>query len=317
MTHLDILVEPKRYDQSHSRIPSDFYYVASMVRTSDTTNYLRSSTFGQRNIGLAFCPSSSLIPPAVSFRFISYCLSMFAVKSYGQKNEEMLFHSSSDNPCLLQMTQFQELDNSWICPKHRIEHTKDMLSSWSGQKEDIKCGLACPVTDEEFLEQIPADIHLLRLSMQYTVNRKRKSWQTILGCSIVLWERLYMTFSEEPERLNFETLRKCLDVYNITFNDIRKAAESANHEPEKWDMEPTEEHFDRLAPLVGNNSLAFLVELGMEFQTWEQIRFKQSERDLVKLNRDILQEWKTFCNINIIRPSLRHIGQAFNNIGKI
>jgi hypothetical protein len=33
MTHLDILVEPKRYDpHSHSCIPTDFYYVASMIR---------------------------------------------------------------------------------------------------------------------------------------------------------------------------------------------------------------------------------------------------------------------------------------------
>jgi hypothetical protein len=33
MTHLDILVEPKRYDpRSHKRISTDFYYVASQWR---------------------------------------------------------------------------------------------------------------------------------------------------------------------------------------------------------------------------------------------------------------------------------------------
>jgi hypothetical protein len=43
MTHLDILVEPKRYDpRSHSRIPTDFYYVASMIRKLDNTGYLES-----------------------------------------------------------------------------------------------------------------------------------------------------------------------------------------------------------------------------------------------------------------------------------
>lgn len=81
-------------------------------------------------------------------------------------------------------------------------------------------------------------------------------------------------------------------------------------------MVPTEEHLDRMAPLVGNNSLSFLVELGMGFQTWEQIKYRQNERDLVKLNRDILLEWKSeFCSSYNIRPSLRHVAQAFNNIG--
>lgn len=88
-------------------------------------------------------------------------------------------------------------------------------------------------------------------------------------------------------------------------------------EPEKWDLVPTEKHIDRIAPLVGNNSLLFLVELGMDFKSWEQIRYRQKERDLVKLNRDILQEWSfTFCNVHTIRPTMRHIVQALTNIGK-
>ncbi|XP_071150393.1 uncharacterized protein [Mytilus edulis] len=413
MTHLDILVEPKRYDKLHKRISAEFYYVPSMVRNKDTTGYFTSPTIGERTIAIAFSASSSMIPPALSFRFVSYCLSIWALKTYGQNNDGMLFRrsavftidqsldmcvncddemivvrlvhirnrklitrdlassireclavalekisqlyaktssivantgkgsfnmeiccSSPVDPCLLPLLKFEQQDGPWICHKHAIEHPKDVLSSWTTQKEDINCGKTCPVTDEEFLKQIPEDIHLLRLSMQYTVN-ETKELANHLGMQYNTWERLYLTFVEEPERLNFETLRKCLDGSHITFNDIRKAVESGNiqnphiickvvreklidfdHEPEKWDMETTVEHFDRLAPLVGNNSLAFLVELGMKFQKWEQIRFKQSGRDLVKLNRDILQEWKTFCNINTIRPSLRHIGQAFNNIGK-
>lgn len=90
-----------------------------------------------------------------------------------------------------------------------------------------------------------------------------------------------------------------------------------DREPEKWDLVPTEEHLDRVAPFVGNNSLPFLVELGMELRTWEEIKYRQRERDLVKLNRNILQEWKyNFCSLHNIRPSLRDIGKAFNNIGK-
>jgi hypothetical protein len=46
MTHLDILVEPRRYDpHSHCRKPTDFYYVASMIRKLDNTGYLQSPSF--------------------------------------------------------------------------------------------------------------------------------------------------------------------------------------------------------------------------------------------------------------------------------
>lgn len=86
---------------------------------------------------------------------------------------------------------------------------------------------------------------------------------------------------------------------------------------EKWDLIPTEEHIDRLAPLVGNNSLPFLLELGMELQTWEQINYRQNERDLVRLNKDILEEWRNkYCTIKILKPTLRTIALAFSNIGK-
>ncbi|VDI42894.1 Hypothetical predicted protein [Mytilus galloprovincialis] len=413
MTHLDILVEPKRYDESQTRIPAEFYYVASMVRTNDTTGYLISPTFTQSNIAIAFSHSSSMIPPALSFRFISYCLSIFAVKKYGQKDDELLFHrsavfnidqsldmcvncddeiivvrlvhlrnrtlimrdlassireclavalekisqlyvktsstdfvaskssfnlslccSSSDDPCLLPKSTLQQQDGSWICPKHGIEHTKDMMS-WAIQKDEIQCGKGCPVTDAEFLEQIPSDIHLRRLSMQYSIN-ETKELAMHLGMDYQTWDDLHVTFREEPERLKFEALIKTVVGTHLTFNDIRKAVEfdkvrsihslckvvrgnliDFDQEPEKWDLVPTEEHLDRVAPLVGNNSLSFLVELGLEFRTWEEIKYRQSERDLVKLNRHILQEWKTnFCLFHNIRPSLRDIGKAFNNIGK-
>ncbi|XP_063400327.1 uncharacterized protein LOC134684938 [Mytilus trossulus] len=414
MTYLDILVEPRRYDKTHRRIPAEFYYVASMVRTKDTTGYLKSTNFVHRNIAIAFSSSSSMIPPALSFRLISYCLSIFAVKTYGQRHEEMLFHrsavfnidpsldmyvncddemivvrlvhltnrklimrdlascireclaialekisqlyvktsstgsvihegsfnlslccSSPENPCLLPMSEHQEEDGSWICPEHRIEHTKEILSSWALQKAVNTCGVACPVTDNEFLKQTPTDIHLRRLSMQYSIH-EIKELSIHLGMGYNTWERMYDTLGEEPERLNFEILHRCIDSSSITFDDFRKAAAIGNiqnphtlckvvrdklidfdQEPEIWDYEPSEEHFDKLAPFVGNNSLPFLIELGMEFKNWEQIRFRQTERDLVKLNRDIMQEWKsTFCNLHAIRPYLRHIGQAFNNIGK-
>ncbi|XP_052080648.1 uncharacterized protein LOC127718637 [Mytilus californianus] len=92
MTHLDILVEPKRYGSDHNRIPADFYYIASMVRAIDDSGYLQSTDITKRNIAIAFLASSMMIPPALSFRFISYCLYVWAVKTYGETNRDMLFH---------------------------------------------------------------------------------------------------------------------------------------------------------------------------------------------------------------------------------
>ena len=86
-------------------------------------------------------------------------------------------------------------------------------------------------------------------------------------------------------------------------------------EPEKWDLKLTDEFIDKLAPLVGSQSLEFLLELDMTFQDWEQIKHKQSERDLVQLNCDILEAWKQNCYKHNVRPTLRDIGRAFGNIG--
>ena len=209
MTHLDILTEPRLYDQDHKRFPAEFYYVASMVRKEDQTGYLTSLHFFQRNIALAICPVNAILPPALSFRFISYCLSIWGVKKHGQKNEDMLFHKSAvftidptldlhiqceddyfiirlvhdknrtliikdlssslreclvsalenisqlyiktcsekydhdegsfqlnvccsapNEPCLISLDQLKSIDNTWICPKHGLEHGKDTLCSW-------------------------------------------------------------------------------------------------------------------------------------------------------------------------------------------
>ena len=84
-------------------------------------------------------------------------------------------------------------------------------------------------------------------------------------------------------------------------------------EPEKWDRVLTDKFIDKLAPLVGKKSLHFHLELDMTFQDWELIEYNQSKRDLVQLNRDILEAWKRKYRV---KPTLREIGRAFGNIGK-
>ncbi|XP_076088718.1 uncharacterized protein LOC143059108 [Mytilus galloprovincialis] len=412
MTHLDILVEPKRYDLDRHRIPADFYYVASMVRAHDDSGYLQSAGFTTRSIAIAFQSSSLMIPPALSFRFISYCLYVWAVKTYGDSNKDMLFHrsgvftidssldmyiacederiiarlvhalsntlimrdvatsiyeclasalekisqlyiitssdqtqtsdpsfmtriccNSPNNSCVLPDNDQTQTDQIWICPSHGIEHSKHTITSWIDEKEDEKCKPGCTVTKDEFLKATPSDIHLRRLSLLYSPF-EAKELAIHLGFSNR--EVNVILETEDPLTSSFAILLRCRDSRMVTFNDIKEAIESIGKdsihilcklvkgesihfdmEPEKWDLVPTAEHIDRLAPLVGKYSLPFLIELGMDFNTWEQISHRQNERDLVRLNQDILEEWRfRFCRRHNLKPTLREIARAFSNIGK-
>ncbi|XP_071148100.1 uncharacterized protein [Mytilus edulis] len=412
MTHLDILVEPKRYDASRMRIPADFYYVASMVRGSDDSGYLHSADIRQRNIAIAFQSTSLLIPPALSFRFISYCLSVWSVKRYRETNREMLFHrsgvftidpsldmyilceddkisvrlvhartnalimrdlassinecltsalekisqlyirtssdqsdnsdasfvtriccNSPDKPCILPFENLANVDKIWICPAHGIEHPIHTIKSWIPEKEEDECEPGCPVTNEEFLKELPTDLHLRRLSVMYSSIAVR-DLAIHLGLSVTDVDNTVNT--GDPKLWNFEVFRQCRDSNAVTFEDIKRAITSDgkghihtlckvvkgdfigyDREPEKWDVVLTEEHIDRLVPLVGNKSLPLLIELGMDFHTWERISHKQNERDLVRLNKDILEEWSNkFCRMHNLKPTLRTIAQSFSNIGK-
>ncbi|VDI29591.1 Hypothetical predicted protein [Mytilus galloprovincialis] len=432
MTHLDILVEPKRYDSSRTRIPADFYYVASMVRAIDDSGYLQSAGIIKRNIALAFESSSLMIPPALSFRFISYCLSVWAVKTYGENNKDMLFHrsgvftidpsldmyilceddkisvrlvhtrtntlimrdlassinecltsalekisqlyirtssdqnhtsdasfvtsvccNSPDKPCILPFENLAYVDKIWKCPAHGIEHPIHIIKSWiPGKQEENECEPGCPVTNEEFLKELPSDLHLRRLSLMYSSNDVREL-AIHLGLSTT---DVNMTVDTGDQALwNFEVFRRCRDSKAVTFKDIKRKIAALgkgnihtlckvnicnetltepgsfnrisslvkgdfigyDREPEKWDVVTTEEHIDRLVSLVGNKSLPFLIELGMDFHTWERISHKQIERDLVRLNKDILEEWSNkFCRMHSLKPTLRTIAQSFSNIGK-
>ncbi|XP_063417563.1 uncharacterized protein LOC134700124 [Mytilus trossulus] len=412
MTHLDILVEPKRYDIDRNRIPADFYYVASMVRAKDDSGYLQSAGFTTRSISIAFQSSSLMIPPALSFRFISYCLCVWAVKTYGDTNKDMLFHragvftidpsldlyigcederivvrlvhatsntlimrdvassiyecltsalekisqlyirTSSDqtqtidasfmtriccnspkNSCLLPDKDQAHPDQLWICPSHGIAHSIHTITSWIEEKEDEKCKPGCTVTKDEFLKETPSDIHLRHLSLMYSpVEAKELAMH--LGLSNR--EVNVILETEDPLTSSFAILLQCRESRMVTFKDITEAIESIGKESihilcklvkgehihfdmqhEMWDLVPTAEHIDRLAPLVGKHSLPFLIELGLDFHTWEQICHRQNQRDLVRLNQDILEEWRfKFCRKHNLKPTLRKIARAFSSIGK-
>ncbi|CAG2256733.1 unnamed protein product [Mytilus edulis] len=414
MTHLDILVEPKRYDLKHNRIPTDFYFVASMVQAKDDTGYLQSPFFNDRNIAISFNSNSAVIPPALSFRFITYCLSIFDVKKYGKRNDNMLFHrsavltidpsldihilcederivvrlvharkkvlilkdlassiceclksalqnisqlyikTSSDNsdvsvgtfemnlccsvaedPCLLSIEEFNKIESIWICPGHQLDHEKFVLSSWITEKETMmKCENACPVTNEEFLSEDLSALHLRRLSILYSVNEIRQL-VGYLNLPYTDWDDLF-TSETEPQLLKFKALCLCHEQSTLTFRNIKNAVEEGqiqnphtlckvmrsssvdfDTDPEKWDMVPSDEDIDKMATLIGNKSLFLLVELGMDLKIWDKINYSQKKRDVVKLNKDILDEWRVnFCKANNVRPTMRMIAHAYKSIGK-
>lgn len=92
MTHLDILSEPRRYDKEGNRLMHDFFLVPSMVREKDSTSYLKCNFSSERTICLSFICLNEILPPALCYRFITYCIGLWPLKRYGNHNEnQMLF----------------------------------------------------------------------------------------------------------------------------------------------------------------------------------------------------------------------------------
>ena len=81
MKHLDILATPRKYDRSGEYMRSDFYYVPSLVKTADDTQYLQESHCSNI-LGLSFKFHSKVLPPAIGYRLIASCVNMFEIKNY-------------------------------------------------------------------------------------------------------------------------------------------------------------------------------------------------------------------------------------------
>ena len=91
MCHLDILAEPRVYNPvNHSLIPSQFYYVPSMVSKGGYPSFLESEDLASRSVGLSFKFHSAILPSAIGYRFMACCLDMWEVKTI---NEEKLLFS--------------------------------------------------------------------------------------------------------------------------------------------------------------------------------------------------------------------------------
>jgi hypothetical protein len=90
MCHLDILTEPRVYNpENHSLIPSQFYYVPSMVSKAGYPSFLENEDLASRSVGLSFKFHSTILPSAIGYRFIACCLDMWEVKTIN--NEKLLF----------------------------------------------------------------------------------------------------------------------------------------------------------------------------------------------------------------------------------
>lgn len=81
------------------------------------------------------------------------------------------------------------------------------------------------VTNDEFLKEIPSDLHLRRLSLLYSRNEIREL-AIYLGLSHTAVSNVCAQESrvDEPERLSFEILRKCRDKFSLTFQMVRDVA---------------------------------------------------------------------------------------------
>jgi hypothetical protein len=90
MCHLDILAEPRVYNPvNHSSIPSQFYYVPSMVSREGNPSFLENEDLASKSVGLSFKFHCRILPSAIGYRFMACCLGMWEVKTIN--DEKLLF----------------------------------------------------------------------------------------------------------------------------------------------------------------------------------------------------------------------------------
>ena len=90
MCHLDILAEPRVYNPlNQSLMPSQFYYVPSMVSKTGYPSFLDNEDLASRSVGLSFKFHSTILPSAIGYRLIACCLEMWEVKTIN--GEKLLF----------------------------------------------------------------------------------------------------------------------------------------------------------------------------------------------------------------------------------
>ncbi|XP_071122478.1 uncharacterized protein [Mytilus edulis] len=90
LIHLDILSEQRRYDSdTGSRLPVENFFVPCMLIQRNDTRFMSHKCTPEKAISLAFVFKGTIIPPALPNRLISACLSMWAVKTFEEK--QLLF----------------------------------------------------------------------------------------------------------------------------------------------------------------------------------------------------------------------------------
>ena len=69
----------------------DFFFVPRLVTQTDLTSFLKQHNLNLRSLGISFKFHSSVLPPAIGFRFISCCVEMWEVAIVTYENQRMLF----------------------------------------------------------------------------------------------------------------------------------------------------------------------------------------------------------------------------------
>ncbi|CAG2235215.1 unnamed protein product [Mytilus edulis] len=77
------------------------------------------------------------------------------------------------NHVSLRPTKLGQME-TWICPSHAIPHRIHTITAWIKEEDEDTCKPGCPVTNEDFLKEIPTYKHLRRLSVLYSNNDARE-----------------------------------------------------------------------------------------------------------------------------------------------
>lgn len=87
LEHLDVIAVPRNYDKKGTYVKPEFYYVPSLVKKNDDTNYFQNCN--SRVLGLSFRFQSKILPPVIGYRLIASCVDMFEIQNC--KGQILLF----------------------------------------------------------------------------------------------------------------------------------------------------------------------------------------------------------------------------------
>ncbi|VDH97865.1 Hypothetical predicted protein [Mytilus galloprovincialis] len=316
LQHLDIIVEQKRSDTSEIDTPekATHFLVPCLITKHNTTTFLQRWCTDEYSIHLAYKFINSVIPPALTYRFLGSFLTIGKLKIYRHKT--MIFTD-------LAVVSIDEKHSVAV----RAEDDRLIVSliHSSGKKEIV------PTIASSVQECLTASIH--RITEFYSLamddeqklpdmtNLREYPFKIEFGVQCLPTETRRRSQPERPSICFFHHSKMPCDLnrtYKCSIHEKRHDVRSLKcwfadkiQEEDCYDRctgigtlllerAPSDQHLMRLAKLLGiEECRQVAITLGLSFTEWDKLRDKHTEPD--DLNFMALRKWKESTTGSILR----------------